>query len=161
MDFGLDIWISIFAVLVSFVSFAVTFWQRRASDVTGVKPALVFVFDNAGGWRLQNVGNGPALNIVVARKRPHGEWFDPVRVPPIPRDGEFELRWVSADDENGLGATYNDIRDRPYTTTTGDDYSRISAGDQLPERIVPAPHPKFEADEVRVYWALPDARGSE
>ena len=164
MDIALGVWISIVAVLISFASLAISFWQRCGSAITGAKPALVFVFDNAGGWRLRRVGEGPALNVIVAKKRVQGGWFNPVRVPPVPKDGEFDLHWIHgipADDKNGLGATYNDMRDRPYITTTGGDHPRISEGYRLLERIVPAPHSRFEDDEIRVYRGLPDVRRGE
>jgi hypothetical protein len=150
--------LSVLAVVISVISFDFSFWQRRQADITGVQPALVFVFDNKVGWRLENIGNGPALNVIVAKKRPYGEWFEPVRVPPLAKDADLQLHWIPINDENGLGATYNDIRNRAYTTTTGADYSRIIDGHELPERIVAPAHSKFEDREIGVYWALPDLR---
>lgn len=154
----LAVFVSILAATISLISFALTYRQRGQSDIVGIRPALVFVFDNRTGWSLRNIGNGPALNVIVAKKRPYGEWFDAVRVPPVAKDGKFLLHWIPIDDENGLGATYNDIRGRPYTTTTGADYSRIFEGHELPERIVVPSHPKFEDNDIRVYWEFPDLR---
>jgi len=100
-------------------------------------PVLVFEYDGRRGWLLRNVGNGPALNIVVARKhmqRPiDGEWFDLVRIPPLSRDGEMLLDWLQHDNEHGLGAAYDDFTQRTsggssYTTTCGDDLSEITVG---------------------------------
>jgi hypothetical protein len=158
MEQTYSIWISAIAVMISFISFGVTFWQRREADRTGIQPALVLVFDDKIGWRLQNIGNGPALNVVVAIKQPQGKWLDPVRVPPIAKDAEFELHWIPLNDPNGLGATYTDIRNRPYATTSGSDYSRLLESNELPEVIEVKPHPQFKDHEIRPYWILQDHR---
>ena len=71
-----------------------------------------------------NIGGGPALNVLVAQKKMGGEWFNPVRVPPCQEDGEFILRWLDHVNTTGLGATYTDFEDRPYTSTCGDDLSQ-------------------------------------
>ena|SRR5215210_7565315 len=155
---SLEIWISIGALVVSLISFAVSFWQRREADITGVKPALAFVFDNKAGWRLQNIGNGPALNVVVAEKHSEDGWFNPVRIPPIAKGDEFALHWIAPDNSNGLGATYTDIQDRPYTSTSGNDYSRIIAGHELPATITPEQHIKFKERNIRPHYLLPDRR---
>ena len=39
---------------------------------TNVLPTLVFVFDSGKGWTINNVGNGSALNVVVAHQV-HGD----------------------------------------------------------------------------------------
>lgn len=158
MKFNLEIWISVGALVISLISFVVAFWQRREADITGVKPTLVFVFDNESGWKLQNIGNGPALNVIVAEKPPEGDWFNPVRIPPIAKDGEFTLCWIALGNPNGLGTTYNDIRNRPYTTTSGNDYSRIIEGRELPAVITVDEHPRFKDSEIGVHWVLPDRR---
>jgi len=78
-----------------------------------MKPILVFVYDRNGQWLLQNLGNGPALNIVVAEKpNDNSQWINPMRIPPLAREGRVPLRVnINA---SWLGATYTDIEGHDY-----------------------------------------------
>jgi len=96
------------ALLVSVVTFALNYRHTRKSAVLTRKPVLVFEYDGEQGWLLRNVGAGPALNVIVAQKRVGGEWFNPVRVPPLSKDGKFLLGWLGHVNTTGLGATYVD-----------------------------------------------------
>jgi hypothetical protein len=94
---------------------------------------LVFVDDREElCWVLRNVGNGPALNVVVAQREQEYGWFNPVRVPPLAKDGSFPIRWLGRWNDGGLGATYADFEDRRYTSTLGGEISYIYEGDLLP-----------------------------
>ena len=125
------------ALLLSLVSFVVGERARRETGRLGRMPVLVFEYDGRRGWLVRNVGNGPALNVVVAQKHvsgaSRGEWFSPVRVPPLSRDGEFSLEWLQHDNARGLGATYDDFLasgegGQTYTTTCGNDLSSVARG---------------------------------
>lgn len=141
--------IAILALVVSFFSFLFAFWKGRYDQITSIKPALVFVYD-AGGWVIQNVGAGPALNIIVAKKELGKEgrpdrWIEPVRIPPMKRDGSFALHWDPHNNTYGLGATYEDMWSRPYTTTCGRDLNRIRSGLHLGE---------WKESTIQAEWAL-------
>src|ERR1700685_878931 len=62
------------ALLLSLLSF-------RLTDVRSVKPVLTITFENESGWNLNNIGNGPALNVIVSQRPEGGIWSAPVRVP--------------------------------------------------------------------------------
>jgi hypothetical protein len=138
--------IAIVSVAIAGVSFAVNFWIGRRAAARARKPVLVFVDDPKNGcWVLQNVGNGPALNVLVAQQQ-SGQWFNPVRTPPLAKDSEVPLRWLGRAIPSGLGATYSDFENRRYTSTlTGKDRSRAYDGDRLPE---------WPDCTVRGYWEL-------
>ena len=116
------------ALLVSLVTFALSYRHSRRSAVLTRKPVLVFEYDGDVGWVLRNVGAGPALNIIVAQKRVGGEWFNPVRVPPLSKDGKFLLAWLNHVNTTGLGATYVDTEQLQYTSTCGNDLSQACSG---------------------------------
>lgn len=116
------------ALLVSVVTFALNYRQSRRSAVLTRKPVLVFEYDGNSGWMLRNVGIGPALNVLVAQRRGDGEWFNPVRVPPLSKDGKFVLQWLNHVNTTGLGATYTDTEQMPYTSTCGNDLSKTFEG---------------------------------
>jgi hypothetical protein len=79
------------------------------------------------------VGNGPALDVLVAMKTDDGaDWTQPMRIPPLSKDGEFALqKWPVYTNARTLGATYNDIQQRAYSTTCTDDLSAIHEGNAL------------------------------
>lgn len=116
------------ALLLSVVTFALNYRQSRRTAVLTRKPVLIFEYDGDSGWTLRNVGAGPALNVIVAQKRVAGEWFNPVRVPPLSKDGKFVLRWLNHVNSTGLGATYTDTEQLPYTSTCGNDLSETFDG---------------------------------
>jgi hypothetical protein len=97
------------ALVVSVASFVISFLAARATERRARMPVLVFVYTFEKGWKIRNVGNGPALDVVVAQKEVGGDWFEPRRVPPMGRDHELVLEWIGHDNEHGLGATYSDF----------------------------------------------------
>lgn len=142
--------ISAVALIISVATFVVSFLTGQRAEIRGRKPVLVFVDDPAeGSWVLRNVGNGPALNIVVAQ-RMDGSWFNPVKVPPLGHETSFKLAWLGRTNDTGLGTTYVDFEGHAYTSTLGDEISRTFEGHRLPE---------WADDEVERYWSVSD-RGS-
>lgn len=125
-----DVVLSGIAIAVSILTFVLSFWFSWRSAILAQRPVLVFVY-NGNGWTLRNVGGGPALNIVVAQKRVGAEWFNPVRIPPLGREAEFVLTWLGHVSTTGLGATYEDYENRPYTSTCGNDLTRAFSGAQF------------------------------
>jgi hypothetical protein len=147
--------ISAVALLVSGVTFALAFRAGRASDRRSRIPVLVFTENAERWWVLRNIGNGPALNVIVAVRWTNngvaGPWKDPVRVPPIGRDGELELNWLGHTDIPILGATYEDFLaadtnsgSRTYTVTCQHDINRI-----VPRRVLP----RWTVEETVSYWS--------
>ena len=135
--------VSVIALVVSVVSFALSYLQSRKGAIASVMPVLAFVYERDGHWVLQNLGNGPALNVVVAEKTTDtSEWSNPVRIPPLPREGRFPLPSVNVN-ARWLGASYNDIEGHEYTATCVNDDSRVQAGRALP---------RWAAGEVRPHW---------
>ena len=130
--------LSVAAVLTAVVSAVVSYLLSRGADRRSRIPVLVFTYDPERGWLLRNVGNGPALNILVARHTTDRGWFDPVRVPPIARDAELVLAWLGHWDSGTLGATYEDFlgadraqAGRAYTVTCGRDMNHVRPGRHL------------------------------
>jgi hypothetical protein len=115
------------ALVVSLVTFVLNYRHNRAQAALSRQPMLVFEYDDTG-WVLRNVGYGPALNVIVAQKRVGGEWFNPVRVPPLSKDGRLHLVWLGHVNDTGLGALYQDAADDVFTSTCGNDLSKVSRG---------------------------------
>jgi hypothetical protein len=127
--------ISLFALCISGAAVAFAIFKGRYDQIVGVKPALVFVYTEIG-WQIQNIGSGPALNIIIGKKEEgiassNGQWSQPVRIPPLKKDAAFHLHWDPESNSYGLGATYEDMWGRRYTTTCGNDLNRIRRGRHL------------------------------
>ena len=144
--------ISGIAVVIAIMSFVVGTWRAQRAELRARKPVLVFVDDpSAGCWTIRNVGNGPALNIVTAQRK-SGQWFNPVKIPPLGSEGSYQLPWLGRTNETGLGATYADFEGTSYTATLGDEVSRTFRGRRLP--LWP------DADVAR-YWDVEDYHPSD
>jgi hypothetical protein len=127
--------IAALALAVSLVSFLITFTSDRRAERRARMPALVFVWDLAKDqWVVRNIGNGAAIDVVVAQRvigddpkashkvvdctrdadtellLPEGSWYAPVRIPALGQDTQFLLWWLPKKQQIfGLGARYYDI----------------------------------------------------
>jgi hypothetical protein len=135
--------IALAALVVSLITFAMNYQFTRRSTVLNRKPVLVFLF-RKDDWLLRNVGNGPAMNVVIFQME-EKEWIKPVRIPPVAKDGEFILHWVKHN-VYGLGARYCDPENLPYSSTCIKDISRTQEG-----HIVSV----LEDSKTLRYWQLP------
>jgi len=126
-------YVSVAALVVSIGSCTLSYNLSRQSAITSVRPVLVFQFDVNNGWSVRNVGSGPALDVLVAmRTDDSSDWTQPMRIPPLPKDGEFGLqKWSVYTTARTLGATYGDIQQRTYSTTCTDDLSTVHEGNAL------------------------------
>jgi len=134
--------LSILAVAVSIIVFVDNRIRALSAARLARQPALVFTWDaTALLWTLRNIGNGPALDVVIAQ-RVGGSWSHALRMPELAADGIESVppRWIEAfGSDPGLGARYRSITNEEYWTTTGNDRSTIAAGPgpELPEPIEP------------------------
>jgi len=137
-------WLTTYGSLcISSLALIVTVWNNRRGALRSMRPVLVITFRN-DHWNVANVGNGPALDILMACKVPDGQWEKPVRLPPLSKDGQFELRWLNGVDDRGIGVRYRDIEGRWYTSQAGDDLTTIRNGNHLEH---------WDEKAIGRYWA--------
>ena len=105
----------------------------------------MFEYAQQTGWSIRNVGNGPALNIFVASKDEGSDWRDPVRIPPLQKDGHFSLSWIGHQNVRTLGASYTDIADRWYSSISTDDLSKIYEDNHLK---------RWPESQITPHWKL-------
>lgn len=82
------------ALAVSVTAFApsCSLSVKNASSVknatTSVQPIWVFHYNREQGWSVRNVGNGPTLDVLIARRTDdQSDWTYPVRIAPVSKDG--------------------------------------------------------------------------
>jgi hypothetical protein len=144
---GAEIVISLFALLVSILSFALTYWHSQRSHKAQISPILVFLYDADKGWHIRNVGSGPALNVLVVRRFPKKQWREPVRIPPVSTGDHFPLHWMRRTNRDQLGVSYCDFERRSYTSECKRDLTNIVAADTLPS---------FTPDTIKAHWEMPE-----
>lgn len=102
------------------------------SERTKRKPILVFEYQTASGWHLNNIGNGPALNVVMGLSEQRIEkWEDFVRIPALAVGSKFHIFWLGDEDIRSLGAEYMDFADTYYSTISIHDKNYIKRGPQI------------------------------
>src|SRR5262249_42348233 len=106
-------------VLVSVIAVIVA----NRAVTRSLRPVLVFVCEVRDKvWCVQNVGTGPALDILVAEKdRDEQLWARFMRLPPLPRDGKIPLRSAP----RFLAVTYHDAENNAYSTVCPGDRNRL------------------------------------
>lgn len=139
------------ALILSIITYILARSSARASERRSRIPVLVFVYD-ADRWLLRNVGNGPALNIVVAIKSAHDDvdWQRPTRIPPVGRDDSFHISWLRDADPAVIAASYEDFlaadspgKSRSYSVFIEYDVNTVS-----PVRLLP----RWDISQTTAHW---------
>jgi hypothetical protein len=119
------------ALVVSVIVFIDNRRQATYAARLARRPALVFTWDGEmRRWTLSNIGNGPALDVVVIQ-RIEGQWAHPLRMPEmaVAQDTVVPRLWFEKSHHDpGLGARYRSIMGEQYMTRTGDDWSQMEDG---------------------------------
>jgi hypothetical protein len=123
-----EVIISVAALVISLLSLVFTVLYSRRSLRISVAPILIFSRDQQKGWLLENVGNGPALNVVVYNGDMK-EWEKAVRCYAIANKSNIDLPWVVHPGQ--LGATYEDVIGNQFTSYTKDDLTSIKKGKSI------------------------------
>jgi hypothetical protein len=117
--------------LISVGSLAVTIYLFRQTQRANIMPVLVFSRTSAKRWQLANVGNGPALSIVVGDRAPNDNWGTPVRYFPISAGAVVDVDSLQHGDE--LVAVYTDIRGNFYSTVCTMSDNRFYPSNKFPK----------------------------
>jgi hypothetical protein len=116
------------SVLVAISAFVVARGAERRSRM----PVLVLLPDPSG-WCVKNIGNGPAVNVVIAQGRGSGGgsvieldprrigrggiapgecWCNPIHLRPLDARGEETMPWPF--ENSGVGISYTDVLGSVY-----------------------------------------------
>jgi hypothetical protein len=133
MSFDILVWIP---VLVS----AIAIFVANRAVTRSLRPVLVFVCEVRDKlWCVQNVGTGPALDILVAEKDRDGQpWARFKRLPPLPRDGKIQLRSAPS----FFAVIYHDGENNTYSTICSGYRNRLQKG-----RVFDNP----DEDQIAIY----------
>lgn len=130
--------IAILSMIFSVIAIAVSYYSFRRTHKTSIQPILVFINqgkDELGRsyWYVENMGNGPALNVLITGGNHNLSWShdEVVLLSAIQRADCKRLGWISS--LNALVATYTDALGQEYTTVCVDNQNRLSQKNLYPE----------------------------
>lgn len=104
---------TIIALLAAFISYY-TFKRTIKNEV---RPVLVFTRRSATLWKIQNIGKGPAIRVVVGERLRDGKttkWGTIANCYPIPSEAEISLTWI--EDGFEFATVYTDVHGESFTT---------------------------------------------
>src|SRR3984885_7242558 len=150
---SLELGVAVIAVIVSMVSFEVNLRTAKAAERKGRMPVLIpqpLREAEVSKIRIRNIGNGPALNIVIATgtgelatqdirhirlsRRKHGSmWSGYAHLQPIAAGSERCYQW---DWEKAVGLSYTDALGKPYTLLTSAYGTKIVDGAVMPHPLL-------------------------
>jgi hypothetical protein len=144
--------IAVVSILVAVTTFALTYLASVRAERRGRMPVLVLLPDEHG-WRLENIGGGPALNIVIAQGCGPSEtdgliqllsdaidrdglaqgehWFNPIHLRPMPAGGSQLVPFAFS--TTGVGVSFTDALGSAYTLRTSRSGSLLMERRGIPE----------------------------
>ena len=114
----------VFSLALATLALGVALWSFLRTHRTSIQPLRVFVRTTEGSWQLQNVGSGPALNLVVLEGQKPNTWSRAVHCTSIAVNSSITLHWLQQ--AAVLASTYTDAYYRHYTTHCVDYRNTIS-----------------------------------
>jgi hypothetical protein len=133
---------SLAAALIATCSLWVSIRLAKKTAVQSRRPVLVFEYAD-DGWHLENVGNGPAINICLAFRGDNTPWKYPLRIPPLAKDAKYHIKELGKLNVRHLGASYTDSSGHWYSTLSVNDENVVKRGRTLPS---------FKDSEITRHW---------
>jgi hypothetical protein len=134
--------VSLIAVLISAVAFQVNWRAAQAAERHGRMPVLIAAYE-VGAVGVLNIGNGPALNVVISQGtgkvaeidvlgadlaafQRDGTWVNHRHLTQIPAGAEHWYAWKW--DEAAVGLTYTDALGHHYTAVNSQFGTKVVDG---------------------------------
>lgn len=119
------------SLIVSFMALGLSYYSFRKTQRASIMPVLVFSRVSSNRWQLVNVGQGPAISIVVGDKTQQGDWGSRVRYFPISAGAAVDVDSIHDGDQ--LVAVYTDIRGNAYSSICSSSENRFCESNEFPD----------------------------
>jgi hypothetical protein len=116
----------VFSEVAILVSILIFFRTQKSNTM----PIIVFEQISEKTWLVENVGVGPAINILVANNHIKGKWF-PIIYPPLSAGASIKLDIFEKDTDHV--AIYYDIKGNAYTTICVKNKHKFFEQNKFPE----------------------------
>jgi hypothetical protein len=123
---GATLAVAAISVLISVVAAILSYYAFKRTLHESIRPVLIFSRGAGALWRVQNVGTGPAVRLVVADRDTSGEWQSAVTCYPLSAGGSSELPWIRHG--TALVAEYCAVDGAVFTTVFEGGTNRVLAG---------------------------------
>lgn len=139
-------WLSAIGTIGAFLAASYALVQAATAVRKAARPVLVLQW-TADGWRIQNIGPGPALNPTVAvRRPPSSTWKQFVRIPGMGPQESLPVHWAQRDNEHQFAVWFGDVDGHRYMMEAKEERCFISSSS-------PKTEPKFQPS--RPFWEMP------
>lgn len=109
--------------------------QTEIIERSHLQPVMVFYRLGDPLWRLKNVGNGPAINVLVTGGKTPQSWNQNTSglFSAIAPGQELLLNWIKTPtDTRKLCAIYGDVAGRKYTSVCAENLNEVDEGNKYP-----------------------------
>jgi hypothetical protein len=130
------------AAVIAMGALGFSILSARRTAVRSRQPVLVFEYAD-DGWHVENVGNGPAINILLAFRGDKMPWKCPLRIPPLAKDAKYHIKELGNLSVRHLGASYTDSSRHWYSTLSVNDENVVKRHRKLPS---------FKDSEITRHW---------
>jgi hypothetical protein len=123
--------IATLSAAIALASVAVAYYAFHKTLRTAAKPVLIFSMTSELGWRVENVGVGPAINVLI------GPANDPEHEPgitscyPLAAGATLELAWIT--NPHPLAAVYSDVYGATFSTICQRHQNRVVNRNLFPQ----------------------------
>jgi hypothetical protein len=144
------------ALLVGLTSALITWYWNKRNQVVSVMPVLVFTRRVSDVWSIENVGKGPALNVVMRETDGAGKVAQVVSIYPISANSQLDLPWLKS--AQTLAARYSDIDGHWYWSECTQDQTTRGRGaifkDWQPNKREPDLRRDWERFQEQKNWGV-------
>lgn len=134
----MEIVVSILSCFIASWALFFSYKSFRLSHRTSIRPVLIFSnADHADHeettWYVENVGNGPALNVILCggRSLTDLDSAGSLIIPGFAKGARERLSFIEL--KGVLVAKYCDVHGHKYTSTCFDNFNRLEEGDSYPD----------------------------
>ena len=108
---------TICSTIISFLAVFISYYTFKRTIKNEVRPVLIFTRRSATLWQIQNIGKGPAIQVVIGEKlryKKMTKWGTVANCYPIAANAEISLTWI--EDGFEFATVYTDIHGESFST---------------------------------------------
>lgn len=125
-----EIIILILSTVISLIAVALSYYTFQRTLRASARPVLIFSLRSETLWQLQNVGNGPAINILVGEMNNKREWVNITNCYPLAAGATVPLLWLKHGVQ--LATVYTDIYGESLTTHCASNWNKVTNENEFP-----------------------------
>ncbi len=125
-----EIIILILSTVISLIAVALSYYTFQRTLRSSSRPILIFSLRSETLWQLQNVGNGPAINILVGEMNNERQWVNVTNCYPLATGASVPLLWLRHGVQ--LATVYTDIYGRSLTTHCASNWNKVTNKNEFP-----------------------------